>query len=159
MDPRSPPSALFGLVLGLVGPMAPANADPDDEGGTAELREQLDKASRGFLDAQAALKRSQGKQQEQETELRTIEQELVTHVETVAEIGRSAYRTGRLGPMSALINADSPDALPGAGQRARHGGRQRAARDRQPGADEGEGRAAPRPRSTRRYASSSARWR
>ncbi|GIF68375.1 hypothetical protein Ais01nite_64100 [Asanoa ishikariensis] len=101
--------AMFGLVLGLVGPMAPANADPDGEGGTEELRDQLDKASRGFLDAQAALKRSQGKQKEQETTLRTIEQDLATHVETVAEIGRSAYRTGRLGPMSALINSDSPE--------------------------------------------------
>ncbi|GIF75144.1 coiled-coil domain-containing protein [Asanoa siamensis] len=100
---------LFGLVFGLVGPMAPASADPDDEGGTAELRDQLDKASRGYLDAQAALKRSKGKQQEQETKLETIEQDLVTHVEAVAEIGRSAYRTGRLGPMAALINSDSPD--------------------------------------------------
>ncbi|GAA1891656.1 coiled-coil domain-containing protein [Asanoa iriomotensis] len=100
---------LLGLVIGLAGPMAPANADPDDEGGTAELRDQLDKASRGYLDAQSALKRSQGKQQEQEASLRTIEQDLVTRVEAVAELGRAAYRTGRLSPMSALINSDSPD--------------------------------------------------
>jgi hypothetical protein len=100
---------VLGLVLGLAGPMAPANADPDDEGGTAELRDQLDKASRGYLDAQAALKRSQAKQQEQETALRAIERDLAAHVEAVAEIGRSAYRTGRLSPMAALINSDSPD--------------------------------------------------
>ncbi|HEV7707659.1 MAG TPA: hypothetical protein VGP16_05650 [Asanoa sp.] len=101
---------LFGLALGLVGPATPALADPDGgEGATTELRDQLDKASRGYLDAQAALKTSQGAQRTQEDELRLVETDLAAHTEALADIGRSAYRTGRLSPMAALLNSDSPE--------------------------------------------------
>ena len=107
--PRLAATVFFGLVVALVGPMAPAHADPDDEGGTAELRDQLDRASKGYLDAQAALDNSTKKQKEHEAQLETIEAELAARTAALADLGRSAYRTGRLGPMTALLNSSSPD--------------------------------------------------
>ncbi|MFJ6196139.1 coiled-coil domain-containing protein [Micromonospora sp. NPDC092111] len=96
---------------------APAAAAPttrlaapgdDDEGGTPALRAQLDAASKGWLDAKAALDRSTKRQQELDGQLKTIEAQLVVQTGTVGEIAGAAYRTGRLGPMSALLNSNSP---------------------------------------------------
>ncbi|MEH0937152.1 coiled-coil domain-containing protein [Micromonospora psammae] len=84
-------------------------AAPDDEGGTPALRAQLETASKGWLDAKAALERSTKRQQELNTQLKTVESELTVRSGKVGEIAGVAYRTGRLGPMSALLNSSSPE--------------------------------------------------
>ncbi|MFI6762512.1 hypothetical protein ACIBF5_25600 [Micromonospora sp. NPDC050417] len=103
--PLTPTSALAAAP----GTLAAAPGDTDDEGGSASLREQLDIAAKGYLDAQATLDNSTKRQQQLAAHLVTLEAELVTRTQTVAELAGMAYRTGRLGPLTALLNSDSPD--------------------------------------------------
>jgi hypothetical protein len=105
------PALIFALIIALVALTAtPAAAAPgDDEGGTGTLREQLDAASRGYLDAKAALDASTVKQQELTAELASLETELVSEAETVAAIAGAAYKMGGLGPLAGLLSSDSPD--------------------------------------------------
>lgn len=95
-------------LLGTPGRVAAApSADP--EGGTAQLREQLDVASRGFVEAKAKLAASQQRQRQLTAELAGIEARLAEQTETIGELAGVAYRTGRLGPLTALLSSDSPD--------------------------------------------------
>lgn len=87
---------------------AVAPAGPDPEGGTPALRAQLEAASRGYLDARAALDRSAKRQQELTAQLKIIETDLTVRGEKVGEIVGMAYRTGRLGAVSALLDSGSP---------------------------------------------------
>jgi hypothetical protein len=80
-----------------------------DEGGTPKLREQLNAASKGFVDAKAALNNSTKRQKELTAHLKTVEAELVVRTETVGRLAGQAYRAGRLGPVSALLDSGSPD--------------------------------------------------
>ena len=77
----------------------------DPEGGSPALHEQLDAASKGYLDAKAALDTSIKRKQELDAHLKTIEAELGVRAETVGQLVGVAYRTGRLGPMSALLDS------------------------------------------------------
>ncbi|TDC31103.1 hypothetical protein [Micromonospora sp. KC213] len=107
------------LAVGLTSAPTPVTAAPpatrlaapsgDDEGGTPALRAQLDAASKGWLDAKAALERSTRRQQELNNQLKTVESELTARSSKVGEIAGVAYRTGRLGPVSALLNSGSPE--------------------------------------------------
>ncbi|MEH0842149.1 hypothetical protein V6U81_07120 [Micromonospora sp. CPCC 205711] len=81
----------------------------DDEGGSPELRAQLDAASKGWLDARAALDRSTKRQQALTAQLKTVEAELGVRNGKVSEIAGVAYRTGRLGPVTALLSSSSPE--------------------------------------------------
>jgi hypothetical protein len=109
--------ALLAAAMVLTGVSAPVSAEPgspgvlDDEGGTATLRTQLDAAARGYLDAAAALDRSQQRQQDLTAQLATVQSELATRSAAVDEIASVAYRTGRLGALSAMLGAQSPDLL------------------------------------------------
>ncbi len=91
--------------------LAAPPGDIDDEGGTATLREQLDAASKGYLDAKAALTNSTKRQQALAAHLSTLETELTARTQTVNELAGAAYRTGRLSMVSALLNSRSPDGL------------------------------------------------
>jgi hypothetical protein len=109
------------LALGVAGApvtVVPATAAPpltarapgdDPEGGTPALRAQLEAASKGWLDAKDALAKSVARQQKINTQLTTIEKELTVRDQKVGVIAGLAYRTGRLGPASALLSSDSPD--------------------------------------------------
>ncbi len=111
-----------GLVLALsvaLAPFSPATAAPpglraaapgdvDDEGGTPALRAQLEAASKGYLDAKAALDRSVKRQKQLADQLSSTEEQLGERSAKVAEIAAQAYRTGRLGAASALLNSGSP---------------------------------------------------
>lgn len=112
--------ALLAALLTITGLTAPttASATPvlaapgaDEEGGTAALHEQLDAASRGFLDAQAALANSRDTQQKLTAQLKTLERDVARRTEAVGEIATVAYQTGRLGALSALLGSESPDSL------------------------------------------------
>ncbi|MER6593220.1 hypothetical protein ABT214_15480 [Micromonospora purpureochromogenes] len=111
-------AVVAALALGVSSAPVPATAAPpatrlaapgDPEGGTPALRAQLDAASKGWIDAKAALERSTKRQQELGNQLKTIESELTVRQGKVGEIAGVAYRTGRLGPVSALLNSSSPE--------------------------------------------------
>jgi hypothetical protein len=93
------------------GPGPVITAAGDDEGGSDSLREQLDTASRGYLDAKAKLEHSQQRQKELTASLGTVESELVTRTATISELAGAAYRVGPLAPMSALLAIGSADTL------------------------------------------------
>ncbi|HEX5595369.1 MAG TPA: hypothetical protein VFX61_05000 [Micromonosporaceae bacterium] len=90
-------------------PLAAFARNPDiDEGGTPKLREQLNAASKGYLEAKAALEKSVKRQKQLATHLAEVEAELAVHRQAAAEVARVAYRTGRLGTVSTLIDSGSP---------------------------------------------------
>ncbi len=112
-----------GLALALsvaLAPFGPASAAPpqglraaapsdvDDEGGTPALRDQLEAASKGFIDAKAALDRSVKRQKQLTTQLKATEAQLDERNAKVAEIAAQAYRAGRLSAASALLNSGNP---------------------------------------------------
>jgi hypothetical protein len=101
----APSGAATPAVATAVAPLAPT----DPEGGSDTLREQLAAAGKGYLDAKAALARSTARQKQLAGQLAKIEKEVVQRNETVDELAGAAYRMGRLGPVSALLNSDSPD--------------------------------------------------
>ncbi|QLQ37250.1 coiled-coil domain-containing protein [Micromonospora robiginosa] len=86
-----------------------AAAPGDDEGGTPALREQLDAASKGWLDAKAALNRSVTRQKQLNDRLKTIDVELTERDAKVGEIAGVAYRTGRMGTAAALLASRTPE--------------------------------------------------
>ncbi|MFK3981873.1 hypothetical protein ACI2K4_16040 [Micromonospora sp. NPDC050397] len=110
-SPLTPTSALAaaGPVSALPGTLAAAPGGTDDEGGSASLREQLEAAAKGYLDAQAKLDNSTKRQQQLAAHLVTLEADVAARTQTVGELAGMAYRTGRLGPLTALLNSDSPD--------------------------------------------------
>ncbi|MER7444851.1 hypothetical protein ABTW73_29240 [Micromonospora avicenniae] len=81
----------------------------DAEGGTPALRAQLEAASKGWLDAKAALARSVTRQQQLTDQLKKTDAELAERSGKVGEIAGVAYRTGRLGAVSALLSSSSPE--------------------------------------------------
>ncbi|MFG3602208.1 coiled-coil domain-containing protein [Micromonospora chersina] len=108
------------LTLGVVAaPALPASAAPatgllaaapgDDEGGTPALRAQLDAASKGWLEARAALNRSVTRQQQLTAQLKTVNAELSVRDAKVGEIAGVAYRAGRMGTAAALLGSSSPE--------------------------------------------------
>jgi hypothetical protein len=91
---------------------APVTLAPGDtEGGTPTLREQLDSASRGYLDAKNKLNASKKRRAELDTVLAKLEAERAGRSATVTELAGRAYRLGRLGPISALLDSSSTDAF------------------------------------------------
>jgi hypothetical protein len=102
-------AALVGLV-GVMGIAGPAYADPtDDEGGSTSLREQLDAASRGYLDAQTKLDASKARQQELTAQLSTVEQNVASQTDAVQQIAAAAYRSGRISELASVFASSSPD--------------------------------------------------
>jgi hypothetical protein len=104
-------AVLLAAAFALIGlPAGPAAAAPnDDEGGTATLREQLDAASKGFVAAQNTLAKSKKRQQELTTQLAQLERDLVAKTAVIGEVANVAYRRGRLGPISAMLNSTTPE--------------------------------------------------
>jgi hypothetical protein len=98
-------------ALSLAGPVAAAPGDTDDEGGTPALRQQLESATRGYLDAKAKLANSRKRQQQLSSRLTTVERDLAARQRALGELAGAAYRGGRAGAVSALLDSESPDAL------------------------------------------------
>lgn len=116
-------AALLALTLAGILAVAPAGDTPAtaaptgllaaapgefDEGGSPALRAQLEAASRGYLDAKAALNRSIKRQRQLDERLKTIEAELTVQSAKVGQIASVAYKTGRLRTASALLDTSSP---------------------------------------------------
>jgi hypothetical protein len=114
--------ALLAAVLAAASVSVPVTAgaaavprlDPttgDSEGGSATLREQLDAATRGYLEAKNKLANSRTRQAQLAIVLARLEAERAGRSATVEELASRAYRLGRLGPISALLASDSTGAF------------------------------------------------
>ncbi|HEU5107922.1 MAG TPA: hypothetical protein VFT95_05140 [Micromonosporaceae bacterium] len=98
------------MALGLAAPTSAAPGE-DDEGGTPALRQQLDAATKGFEQAKVRLANSRKRQKQLSAQLVQIEAELKVRSAVVGQLADVAYRGGRAGAVSALLDSDSPDAL------------------------------------------------
>ncbi|HEU4346588.1 MAG TPA: hypothetical protein VFR35_02245 [Actinoplanes sp.] len=89
---------------------APASAAPNDpEGGSKTLREALESAAKGHVDAQNALRNSQKRQKQLNTTLLQAQVETKQLEVQVAAVAARSYRLGRFNAVSMLLNAGSPD--------------------------------------------------
>jgi peptidoglycan DL-endopeptidase CwlO len=104
---------LAAIVVALVTATlfaGPAHAAPGDdgEGGSKSLTQQLDAASRGYLDAKDKLAVAVKRQADLAAALQQIDAAMAPKQAAFDEVVRQAYQAGRLGPLSALLSADSP---------------------------------------------------
>lgn len=102
-------AAAVTLIGFAPGPVAAAPSGTDDEGGTGTLREQLEAASKGFVVARANLEKSKKEQKALTTQLAQVERDLVNKTAVIGDLANVAYRRGRLGPIAALLESDSPE--------------------------------------------------
>ncbi|BBH65795.1 hypothetical protein ACTI_24800 [Actinoplanes sp. OR16] len=107
---------LLLAVCGLAVVASPANAAPGDngddgEGGSKSLVEQLEDASRGYVEAKAKLKSSKEKQTELTATLKKLDEQVGPKQAALDEIAAQAYTSGRLGGMSALVNASDTESF------------------------------------------------
>lgn len=89
----------------------PAIADPGDEGGSESLRQQLDSAARGYLEATTKLENSRKRQDGLSNQVAAVEVELAEKSEAVAVLAAEAYRSGPLASVSSLFASENPDVL------------------------------------------------
>ncbi len=90
---------------------APGDKGDDGEGGSKSLIDQLEAASRGYLQAQAALATSKKNQGQLTAKLTEIDAQLGPQQAVLDEIVTQTYKTGRLGAMAALLSADSAEGM------------------------------------------------
>ncbi|GAA4693792.1 hypothetical protein [Phytohabitans rumicis] len=109
-------AALSGVAIGPSGGAAAASPvalaptpNPGDEGGTPLLRDVLESTSRGYVEARNAVTKSRNRQLQLSLELRKAEEQIKAMEPEVALLAGSAYRNGRIGPMTLLLNSASPD--------------------------------------------------
>lgn len=101
--------AISGLALAVGSPAsaAPGDNGDDGEGAPKSLIQQLEAASKGFVEAKEALERSRKRQTQLAAKIKELDAELAPRQSAIDEIIQKSYRTGRLGPMSALLMSDS----------------------------------------------------
>ncbi|MCM4079454.1 coiled-coil domain-containing protein [Paractinoplanes hotanensis] len=101
--------AISGLAVAVAGPAgaAPGDNGDDGEGAPKSLIQQLQAASKGFLEAQEALTNSRKRQTQLAAKVKQLDAELGPRQAAIDEIVQQSYRTGRLGPMTALLTANS----------------------------------------------------
>lgn len=108
MTPRSRISriviALACLLAGTIVGAPPAHAAPPNEGGSKSLREQLEEASRGWLEAKKALDESKKQQEELTAQIASLETDVGKRTDDVAVIAAEAYTSG--GPMEFNVAVD-----------------------------------------------------
>jgi peptidoglycan DL-endopeptidase CwlO len=98
------------LLMSLVGVGAWSGvAAAEDGGGTATLRQQLDEATRGYLDATTKLEASKVRQQELTAQLAEVEGRFATESVAVAEIAAASYRSAGLNSMAGIVATGSPE--------------------------------------------------
>jgi len=106
--------AAIGVVLGSPASVAypvtaPAPGDP--EGGTPTLRSQLEAAASGYIEAKARYDSSKALEAQLAAKMTATKLHLDLLTEQVGQVAALSYRTGRLGTMTALLEAGSPDAF------------------------------------------------
>jgi hypothetical protein len=102
-------AAIVVALIAAAGFASPARAAPGDdgEGGSKSLTQQLDAASRGYLDAKDQLAASKKRQADLAVRLAQIDAQMAPRQAAVDQVVRESYQAGRLGPLSALLTATS----------------------------------------------------
>ncbi len=99
-------------ALAAPGPLAaPGDSGDDGEGGSKDLVEALNSASKRFVEAKDALAKSKKRQQELTTRLAELDKELGPRQSALDDVVRQTYQTGRLGPVGALLTASESSSL------------------------------------------------
>ncbi|MGC5019764.1 coiled-coil domain-containing protein [Micromonospora sp. DT47] len=98
--------AAVALLLGAG--VVPAAAEPG-EGGTKQLREALEAAAKGHIEAKAKLDNSKRRQVALVAELKTVEGRLGQLTAQVGEVAAQSYRLGRLTPTAMLLESTTPE--------------------------------------------------
>jgi hypothetical protein len=106
--PATRPSVLGPLARG---PVALAPSSPGDEGGSKSLRDTLEAASKGHIEAKSKLDNSVKRQGELAAQLGKVETRLAELTIAVAEVAVQSYRVGRLSAVATLLNSASPEAF------------------------------------------------
>jgi hypothetical protein len=98
-----------GLAFAVSSPAgaAPGDTGDDGEGGSKTLSQQLEAASKGYLDAKGALAKSKTRQSQLTAKLKELDTQVAPRQAAFDEIVQQSYMAGRLGPMSALLTASS----------------------------------------------------
>nr|WP_225853898.1 hypothetical protein [Micromonospora sp. AMSO31t] len=99
-----------GLAPAGVAAAAPSPNAPD-EGGSKQLREALEAAAKGHIDAKNRLDNSKRRQVALTNQLKQVEGRLVELSAQVGEVAAQSYRLGRLTPVSMLLGSSDPDAF------------------------------------------------
>ncbi|MCI4062862.1 hypothetical protein MRQ36_09875 [Micromonospora sp. R77] len=102
---------MLGAGLAPAGPAVAAPPGAPDEGGSKQLREALDAAARGHIEAQAKLDNSKRRQVALTAQLKQIEVRLVGLTAQAGEVAVQSYRLGRLTPVSMLLDSADPEAF------------------------------------------------
>lgn len=96
-------------VLLIAAPASAAPADP--EGGTKKLRDALESAAKGHVEAKNKLENSRKRQLQQQVRLTGAQAEAAGLETQVAAVAAKSYRLGRLSGMTMLLNSSSSDAF------------------------------------------------
>lgn len=101
---------VFGTLLSVLAASPAAVADPDDEGGSQDMREKLDDAIGKYNEARDALNASKDRQEKLQQEITDGEQEVADLSVQVADIASAMYQTGGA-PSSAkaFLASENPD--------------------------------------------------
>jgi hypothetical protein len=90
---------------------APGTPTPGDEGETPTIRDVLSQTGHAYAEAKTKLDASKKRQLVLDLQLSRAEQRLTALSTEVGAVAAEAYRTGRLGPVTVLLNSVSPDAF------------------------------------------------
>jgi len=99
------------VVAAVMASPASARVQPDDPDGADKptLREQLDAAARGYIEAKARYDASKALEATLREQVQATQLQLDILSTQVSEVAAMSYRTGRLGPIGALLQSASPD--------------------------------------------------
>jgi hypothetical protein len=98
--------AAFAAVVFVV---SAAGAAPPDEGNNKTLREKLEAAAKGHVEAQAALENSRKRQLAYKLQLVELDARLKVLQVQVGAVAAESYRMGRLSALTTLLNAADPE--------------------------------------------------
>ncbi|GAA2892354.1 hypothetical protein Acy02nite_63300 [Actinoplanes cyaneus] len=112
--------ALLVAACGIAGAGTPAFAAPrplaapgesgdDGEGGSKSLLDKLDEASKGYVTAKTKLQTSKTQQTKLAATLKELDAQIGPQQQALNKYAAQAYTMGRLGPLSALLSADTSD--------------------------------------------------
>ncbi|WP_436524464.1 coiled-coil domain-containing protein [Actinoplanes sp. HUAS TT8] len=112
--------ALLVAACAIVGAGAPASAAPrplaapgesgdDGEGGSKSLLDKLDEASKGYVTAKTKLQTSKTQQTKLAATLKELDAAIGPQQKSLNMYAVQAYTMGRLGPLSALLSADTTE--------------------------------------------------
>lgn len=112
---RPRPASLFALLVAAVLLVTtfgtPAHAEPNEIPSTkvAQARQNLESAAGQYLEAEAALAKAKKEQTTMNQTLLTAENKYTRVRISVAKYAAEAYKSGRLGVIGVMLNANSPD--------------------------------------------------